>query len=181
MGDAHHVYPLTFKLAWAQAQRSLEMFDRKIVLTGPIPENGAYNPAAGVARVEIRDDRSDIDGRCGLPLLPHNADKADALAGYGPDQTLRLSTVANRFARGIDAACQGRFRDDPAAPDGLQKVVLADNAFAVPHHISQQVEDLRFERNRRAATPEFTPADVKYMIAKHKLHARSPLGRSDKA
>ena len=66
------------------------------------------------------------------------------------------------------------FGDDPAAPDRLQEIVLADDAFAVPNQVDQEVEDLRFERDPLAAPPEFAPINVKHMIGKDKFQFRSP-------
>jgi hypothetical protein len=67
------------------------------------------------------------------PLLrAHGADEAKALARDGADQLLLLAAVADRLARGVDAAGQRRIRHDPAAPDRSDEIVLADDAVAVP-------------------------------------------------
>ena len=79
----------------------------------------------------------------------HVADEAQALARDGADQPLLLAAVADRLARGIDAAGQGRLRHDPAAPDRSDEIVLADDAVAVLHQVDQQVEHLRLDGNRR--------------------------------
>ena len=47
----------------------------------------------------------------------HRADEADALARDGADQPLLVAAVADRLARGVDAAGQRRVRHDAAAPD----------------------------------------------------------------
>jgi hypothetical protein len=43
--------------------------------------------------------------------------EAYALPGYGADQPLVLSAVADSFSGRVDAARQRRFRDDPSTPD----------------------------------------------------------------
>jgi len=170
-----------------------EMRDRSVVRSSVIP-SAKYSCSGSFERFLLRivreigegqdDDRQaphrfnlggpGIDGHCGLLLLPHDADKADAPTGHGADQTLRLSTVADRFSHGIDAAGHRRFRDDPAAPDRLQEIVLADDAFAVPNQVDQEVEDLRFERDPLAVPPELAPIDVKQVIGKDKFQFQSP-------
>ena len=50
---------------------------------------------------------------------------------------------------GVDAGRQRRFRHDPAVPDGIQYVVLADHAIAVLDEVEQEIEDLRLDGHRR--------------------------------
>ena len=45
------------------------------------------------------------------------ADESEALSRDGADQFLIVTAVAHCRSRGIDAACQGRVRDDPTSPD----------------------------------------------------------------
>jgi hypothetical protein len=66
------------------------------------------------------------------------------------------------------------FGDDPATPDRLQQIVFADDAFAVPDQVNQEVEDLRFECDPLAVPPEFAPIDVKQVIGKDKFQFHSP-------
>ena len=104
----------------------------------------------------------------------HRADEADALARDGADQALLFAAVADRLARGVDAAGQRGVRNDPAAPDRGDQIVLADHAVAVLHQIDQQVEHLRLERDQIGAAPQLAPVGIKYMIFKVKLHVACP-------
>ena len=88
---------------------------------------------------------------------PQGADKAEAFARDGADQALLLAAVADRLARGIDAAGQRRIRDDAAPPDRGDQVVLADDAVAILDQVDQQIEHLRLERDQLAAAPQFAP------------------------
>jgi hypothetical protein len=63
--------------------------------------------------------------------FPDSADKAKALTGRSPDEALRLATVADGAPRGIDAAGQRRFGNDPATPDSVDEFVLGDDPAAV--------------------------------------------------
>jgi hypothetical protein len=66
-------------------------------------------------------------------------------------------------------------------PQIASRIIPADDPLAVANQINQEVKDLRFERDPLAATPEFTPVNVKYMIAKDKFHGPSSEDRSDGA
>ena len=105
---------------------------------------------------------------------PHVADEAQPLAGNGADQFLALATVADRLARGIDAAGQGRLRHDPAAPDRRDEIVLRDDAIAVLNEANQQIEHLRLDGNGFGAAVQLTPVGVEHVIGKEKLHAAAP-------
>src|SRR5262249_11657175 len=111
-----------------------------------------------------------------LPRV-HGADEAQPLARDGADQLLVPAAVADRLARGVDAAGQRRIRHVAAAPDRGDEILLADDALAVRHEVDEQVEYLRLDGNRRRATAQLAPVDIKRMIGKEKLHfgARSDL------
>ena len=98
------------------------------------------------------------------------ADEAEALARNGADQLLLFATVADRLARGVDPAGQGRVRHDAAAPDRSDEIVLADDVVAAFDQIDQQVEHLRLDGNRLGAAAQLPPVGVKPMIRKEKLH-----------
>src|SRR5262252_2159921 len=97
------------------------------------------------------------------------ADKAHTLAGNGADHFLNVSIVTNRFACGIDPACQGRIRYDAAAPDRCDQVVLAHDTVSVLDQVDQQVEHLRLQSNQQRATPKLSSIHVKYMIFKEEF------------
>jgi hypothetical protein len=65
---------------------------------------------------------------------------------------------------------QGRFRDNPAGPHGIQELVLADDVLAVPQQMEQQVEDLRPDGDRLGAARELPPVRVDHEVLERVLH-----------
>jgi hypothetical protein len=98
-------------------------------------------------------------------------DEPKTLARDRADQALRIAAIADRAARSIDAVGYRRIRHDAAVPNGAQQLVLADHAFRILHKINQQVEDLRFDRNRLGAAPQFAARGVEDVIVKRQSHA----------
>src|SRR5262249_57867891 len=92
----------------------------------------------------------------------------------GPNELLALAAVPQRLARGVDAAGQGRFRDDAAAPHGGNEIVLCDNPVAVFHQANQQVEHLRLDGDGLGTPAQLSPVGVKRMIRKRKSHFAVP-------
>jgi hypothetical protein len=86
---------------------------------------------------------------------------------------LILSAVTDRLARSIDSACERRIRDDPAAPDRTNEVVLADDAVAVLYEIDQKIEHLGLDRNALRAPMQFAPVGIEHKIGKNELHGGS--------
>ncbi len=107
-------------------------------------------------------------------LRAHDADEAKALARDGADQLLVLAAVADRLARGVDAAGQRRIRHDPAAPDRSDEIILADDAVAVLQQVNQQVEHLRLDGNGLGTAAQLASVGIKRMIGKEKLHVGAP-------
>jgi len=64
------------------------------------------------------------------------ADETKAPPCDGADQLLLFAAVADRLSRGVDAARQGRLRNDPAVPDRGDQIVLADDPVAVPYQVN---------------------------------------------
>ena len=95
--------------------------------------------------------------------------KAEALARDGADQALLLAAVADRLARGVDAAGQRRFRHDAALPDRGDEIVLADHPLAILDQVDQKVEHLRLERDQLAVAPQLAPVRVEDIIPEKKL------------
>jgi hypothetical protein len=59
------------------------------------------------------------------------------------DQPLLLAAVADRPARRIDAGSHRRIRHDTPIPDGVDQVVLADDAVPIADQVGEQIEHLR--------------------------------------
>ena len=76
----------------------------------------------------------------------HLGDEAESPAVDRPDEALRPAVVAERLARGLDAARDRGLGDDAAVPDLLDDLVLADQALVVLDQQGEQREDLRLER-----------------------------------
>ena len=100
--------------------------------------------------------------RClgGVAALPHFADKADALARQGLDQALLVSAVADRFAHGVDARAERRFRHDPPVPDLFYDFVPADNLLAVTDQMQEKVECLWLHGDHACATAQLSPTGI---------------------
>jgi hypothetical protein len=86
---------------------------------------------------------------------------------------LFLAGVSDRFAHRVDMAGQSGFRDDPAAPNHLNQVVLGHHALAVLHQVKQQIEDLWPERDRPRPAGELPPVRIEHVIFESKPHRRS--------
>jgi len=108
----------------------------------------------------------------------HLANETKALAGDGADQLLLLAVVADCFARGIDAARQGRVGHDAPAPHCRDEVTLADDAIAVFNQMDQKIEYLWFYRNHLGAAAQLSAIYIKPMTGKHKFHVVAPVSTS---
>jgi hypothetical protein len=115
--------------------------------------------------VELGADRGGAIGD-----LADLADEPESLAGDRSKQALVLPAVADGLARRVDVTGQGRFRDNPAGPHGIQELVLADDVLAVPQQMEQQVEDLRPDGDRLGAARELPPVRVDHEVLERVLH-----------
>jgi hypothetical protein len=79
--------------------------------------------------------------------------KAEASATHGLDETLFLTIVTDRRARGVNARGHGGFGNDPPLPHSGQQFVFAHHAFVVADQISQQLKHLGFDRHFFARAP----------------------------
>ncbi len=107
--------------------------------------------------------------RCGLrsrfrstgTALLDIADEAEALSCDGADQGLVGAGIADRPARGIDPAGQGRFRDGTAMPDPVNQLVLGHHAIAVFHQMDDEIEHLWLDGNGTVASAQLASVGVK--------------------
>src|SRR5271166_1288469 len=107
-------------------------------------------------------------GLVGIFLLARLADETDALADDRADQSLLLAIVADYAARGVDAAGEGRFRNDPPTPHRSQQIVLADDAIAVSDQENQEIEYLWLYRQPRGSPAKVSPIGIEDVIFKPK-------------
>lgn len=98
--------------------------------------------------------------RDGFMAFLNDADKAYAFARQCSDQPLLFAAVANCDARRADAAREGGFRHNPAAPDGFDHVIAADDPVAIADQVFQEVEHLGLDRHNASAMPQLAAVAV---------------------
>jgi hypothetical protein len=86
-----------------------------------------------------------------------------------PNQGLVVSIVAERAPGAIDAAGERRLGDDPAVPDRLDQLVLADNPVVVAHQMHDEIEYLGLNVNRFPTPAQFLLAEVDLELGKSVL------------
>jgi hypothetical protein len=95
------------------------------VLEGKHRDGGPFRQRSGVAP---RSRRSvGIRRLTGLLLFSDRTDETETSARQRLDNPLLPCAIADRIAGGIDACCQCRVGNDPAAPDGGNEIILADD------------------------------------------------------
>src|SRR3954452_16611388 len=109
--------------------------------------------------------------RNAVQLPPYLADEPHTLARDRPDQALLIAVVADCAACCIDAADERRFGHDPSVRDGIEEVILANDATAVLNQIDQQIEDLRLHRHGSQSTAELPTLRVQDALIEVKAHA----------
>src|SRR4029450_796363 len=109
-----------------------------------------------------------------LGLTGHNPDKAKALARNCANQPLLFTSVADRFARGIDASGQVRLGNETSGPNRVQQVILGDHALSILNQINQQIENLRPDGDLLGTSPKLAPVDIQDVVLKEKLHFDPP-------
>jgi hypothetical protein len=99
---------------------------------------------------------------------------------HGLDPFLLRAIVADRAPRGLDAAGQRRVGHDAAVPDGLDQLVLGDQASGMARQIRQQFEHLRFDRQQGSAAPQFEGGEIQLHIPKAQTgrHSHFPLTKA---
>jgi len=120
--------------------------------------------------------RSSIADRlaCGPLPFPNRPDETEALARQCLDQALFLTGIADRSSSGIQAGRERRFRYDTALPNGVDKVVLADDVLPVADQVVQQVEDLGRDRNQFSAATKLAAVGVESVVLEEVAQAAVP-------
>ena len=111
---------------------------------------------------------------CLLILFAHATYEANPLSLRCADKSLLLAAVPDRRSRSVDAGVERGFGNNAAAPDGCDQIIPADHMVAVPDQIVQEIENLRFHRHCRGASPKFSPLRVERKIFKQIQHLGSP-------
>jgi len=86
-----------------------------------------------------------LDGTpvCGSRRNSDSSDEPKALARQRPYESLPPTGVANRGASNVQARRESRLGDDTPLPNGIDQVVLADDALPVADEIIEELENLR--------------------------------------
>ena len=75
---------------------------------------------------------------CGTLRFPHCTDEPEAFPGQGFDEALFVPGIADCAARDIQTGRQRPVGDDTAVPNGVDEVVLADDALPVADQVIEQ-------------------------------------------
>ena len=92
-----------------------------------------------------------------------------------PNKSLVVSVVTKRAPGAIDAAGERGLGDDPAIPDRLDQLILADNPVMVAHEVNDEIEDLGLDMNGFAKPAQFMLAEVDLELGKSVLSLPPPL------
>ena len=117
-------------------------------------------------------ERHDGDGRlvgeregwlqrgCRRALFSDRTDESEAFTWQCLDEALLLAGIAKGSPGGIQARCKCSIGNDAAVPNGVDKIVLADDALPVDDQVFEQIEHLRRNGNDIWPAMQFAPAGV---------------------
>ena len=83
-----------------------------------------------------------------------------------PDENLVVSVVTKRAPGAIDAAGERGLGDDPAIPDRLDQLILADNPVMVAHQVNDEIEHLGLDMDRLPKPAQLLLAEVDLELGK---------------
>jgi len=92
------------------------------------------------------------------------------------DNSLLPCAIADRVAGGIDAGGQRRVGNDPAAPNGGNEIILADDTVTIADQKIEQIERLRRNRNEISPAAQFAAVRVQHIVREEVTQA-AVLGR----
>ena len=113
---------------------------------------------------------------CGPLRFPHWSDETEALARQGLDEALFLAGIADRTPGDIQAGRQRRIGYDTPVPDGVDEVVLADDALPVADQVVEQVEYLWRDGDDVRPAMQLAPVSVECVLLEEIAQAANPLG-----
>ena len=105
-----------------------------------------------------------------MRFLPNFADEPETSAHNGAKTGLLLARIADRPARSGNPAGEGGLRHDAAAPNRLDQFVFADDTVTMLEQVNQDVEDLRLDVNRLAATTQLPTVWINFAVTKDEDH-----------
>jgi hypothetical protein len=100
------------------------------------------------------------------------SDEAHALARVGADQPLLVAGIRDGLACGIQTACEGGVRNDPASPYGCDHFLLPDDPIAVAHEMYEEIEYLRLDIDKLRPPSKLPTAKIEHMVCEQEPHAR---------
>ena len=112
----------------------------------------------------------------GLPrpalVVAHDDRRNEAVAAAvrGADHALGAPVVADRLARGLDAARQRRLAHEPVAPDVVEQLFLRHDAVAVLDEVAQHVEHLGLDVARLAPAAQLEARRVELELVELEDH-----------
>src|SRR5260370_33352181 len=102
--------------------------------------------------------------RCGPLRFHHGSDETEDLARQGFDEALFLTGIADRSPGGVQARRKRRIGHDTAGPNGVDKVVFADDALPAADQEIEQVEYLWCDGDDVRRSMQLAPISVKYLL-----------------
>ena len=72
----------------------------------------------------------------------------------GSDQSLFVTVIADRLARGGNAAIESSLRDRPPLPDYVYEFLSPDSPVVVANEVDKEINDLSFDVHDAAAAPQ---------------------------
>ncbi|MCP1804470.1 hypothetical protein J2R97_003129 [Bradyrhizobium japonicum] len=106
-----------------------------------------------------------------LPILiVHGAHETKALAWKCLDKTLLLTGVTDRAPDGVQPRRQRRIGYDPAIPDCVDEIVLADDAIPAADQMFEQIENLGCRGHHIEPAPQFAPLGVQRTVLEEIAH-----------
>jgi hypothetical protein len=127
-------------------------------------------PAIGLFCQGIRDHR----GSRAPNLIAYSAHETNALSWKCLDKTLLLAGVADRASDGVQPGRQRRIGHDPAIPDRVYEIVLADNPIPAADQIFEQIEDLWCRGHNIGPAPQLAPVGVQRTVLEEIAHGTIP-------
>src|SRR6185369_1458081 len=94
-------------------------------------------------------------------LFTHRTDEAEAFPRQCFDQALLLARVADCATSGIQPGSQCCIRNAAPIPNGIDEIVLADDALPVSDQVFEQIEHLWCNGNDLCPAMQFAPVGVK--------------------
>jgi len=117
-----------------------------------------------------------ITGRYWTPakVPSYRSDKAEAFPRQRLNEALFFSAVSNRATGGIQAGRKRGVRYDTATPNGVDEIVLADDALPVSDQVFEQIEYLWHNGNALSPAQQFAPVGVEGVVLEEIVQGTFP-------